>query len=106
MALACCPTSCLVARLVALHQELRHHLGAEELGSIYESLLELVPRHDPTRHVFSLQTLAGNDRKTTGSYYTPTELVELVLDTALEPVLDDAEKSATTSAENTSRTQP
>ena len=68
------------------------HLGAEELGSIYESLLELSPRHDPTRQTFTLETLAGNDRKTTGSYYTPTELVDLVLDTALDPVLDDAEK--------------
>ncbi|NLT54426.1 MAG: N-6 DNA methylase, partial [Actinomycetales bacterium] len=68
------------------------HLGAEELGSVYESLLELVPRHDPTRQVFTLETLAGNDRKTTGSYYTPTALVDLVLDTALDPVLDDAEK--------------
>lgn len=70
------------------------HLGAEELGSIYESLLELVARHDPMRHTFSLETLAGNDRKTSGSYYTPTELVELVLDTALDPVLDDAEKQS------------
>lgn len=69
------------------------NLGAEELGSIYESLLELVPRHDPTTHVFSLELLAGNDRKTSGSYYTPTDLVELVLDTALDPVLDQAEKS-------------
>ena len=68
------------------------HLGAEELGSIYESLLELTPRHDPTTHAFTLETLAGNDRKTSGSYYTPTDLVELVLDTALDPVLDHAEK--------------
>ncbi|WP_222271976.1 Eco57I restriction-modification methylase domain-containing protein [Modestobacter marinus] len=68
------------------------HLGAEELGSIYESLLELVPRHDPSRLVFTLETLAGNDRKTTGSYYTPSDLVDLVLDSALDPVLDDAEK--------------
>lgn len=75
------------------------HLGAEELGSIYESLLELVPRHDPVSHTFSLETLAGNDRKTSGSYYTPTELVELVLDTALDPVLDDVEKSARTAEE-------
>jgi hypothetical protein len=75
------------------------HLGAEELGSIYESLLELVPRHDPSTQVFSLQTLAGNDRKTSGSYYTPTDLVELVLDTALDPVLDDAEKTASTAQE-------
>lgn len=75
------------------------NLGAEELGSIYESLLELVPRHDPTTHEFTLETLAGNERKTTGSYYTPTELVDLVLDTALDPVLDDADKSAATAQE-------
>jgi N-6 DNA Methylase len=68
------------------------HLGAEELGSIYESLLELVPRRDPLTQTFTLETLAGNDRKTSGSYYTPTDLVDLVLDTALDPVLDDAEK--------------
>ena len=75
------------------------HLGAEELGSIYESLLELVPRLDPTTHTFTLETLAGNDRKTSGSYYTPTDLVDLVLDTALDPVLDDAEKGASTADE-------
>lgn len=57
--------------------------GAEELGAICESLLELVPRHDPVRQTFSLEAVAGNDRKSTGSYYTPSELVELVLDTAL-----------------------
>jgi hypothetical protein len=68
------------------------HLGAAELGSIYESLLELIPRHDPVTQTFSLESAAGNDRKTSGSYYTPSELVELVLDTALDPVLDDAEK--------------
>lgn len=75
------------------------HLGAEELGSVYESLLELVPRYDPVSHSFSLETLAGNDRKTSGSYYTPSELVELVLDTALEPILDDVEKRARTPEE-------
>lgn len=75
------------------------HLGAEELGSVYESLLELVPRYDPVSHAFSLETLAGNDRKTSGSYYTPSELVELVLDTALDPVLDDVEKRTPTPEE-------
>ena len=75
------------------------HLGAEELGSVYESLLELVPRYDPVSHAFSLETLAGNDRKTSGSYYTPSELVELVLDTALDPVLDDVEKRTVTNEE-------
>jgi hypothetical protein len=75
------------------------NLGAEELGSIYESLLELVPRHDAVERIFTLQTLAGNDRKTSGSYYTPSALIDLVLDEALDPVLDDAEKSATTAEE-------
>jgi hypothetical protein len=75
------------------------HLGAEELGSVYESLLELVPRYDPVSHAFSVEPLAGNDRKTSGSYYTPSELVELVLDTALEPVLDDVEKRTQTPGE-------
>ena len=75
------------------------HLGAEELGSIYESLLELVARYDPTTQAFTLETVAGNERKTSGSYYTPSELVELVLDTALDPVLDDAEKGAATAAD-------
>ncbi len=74
------------------HVDFRN-LGAEELGSIYESLLELVPRHDHTSHGFTLEVLAGNDRKTSGSYYTPTDLVELVLDTALDPVLNAAEKT-------------
>lgn len=70
------------------------NLGAEELGSIYESLLELVPRHDAVQRSFTLEDLAGNERKTSGSYYTPTALIDLVLDTALDPLLDRAEKAA------------
>lgn len=69
------------------------NLGAEELGSIYESLLEYVPRHDPGTGTFQLQQLSGNERKTTGSYYTPTSLIEVLLDSALDPVLDDAQQA-------------
>ncbi|MGC9495645.1 Eco57I restriction-modification methylase domain-containing protein [Streptomyces sp. WG7] len=68
------------------------HLDAEELGSIYESLLELVPKHDATERTFELVELAGNARKTTGSYYTPSSLIECLLDSALDPVIDDAVK--------------
>lgn len=64
------------------------HLGAEELGSVYEALLELHPRVDG-RH-FSLELAAGNERKTTGSYYTPTPLIRELLTSALDPVLDEA----------------
>ncbi|WP_433688977.1 Eco57I restriction-modification methylase domain-containing protein [Micromonospora carbonacea] len=68
------------------------HLDAEELGSIYESLLELVPRHSAVDRTFELVELAGNTRKTTGSYYTPASLIECLLDSALDPVIDDAVK--------------
>ena len=74
-------------------------LGAEELGSIYEALLEYVPSWDPTSREYRLGDAAGNARKTTGSYYTPTSLIESLLDSALDPVLDEAEKSATDAAD-------
>jgi hypothetical protein len=69
------------------------NLGAEELGSVYESLLELAPQHDPATGQFTLVVLAGNERKTTGSYYTPSSLIDCLLDTALDPLLDEAEKA-------------
>lgn len=66
------------------------NLGAEELGSIYESLLEYVPHWDPATGRYTLDLAAGNNRKTTGAYYTPTSLIDSLLDTALDPVLDRA----------------
>jgi hypothetical protein len=66
------------------------NMGSEELGSIYESLLELHPEVHHESGSFSLATAAGNERKTTGSYYTPTSLISALLDTALDPVLDEA----------------
>ncbi|WP_418345535.1 Eco57I restriction-modification methylase domain-containing protein [Rhodococcus pyridinivorans] len=74
------------------------NLGAEELGSIYEALLEFVPQWDPATKTYTLDVASGNQRKDTGSYYTPTSLVESLLDTALDPVLDDAVKSANEAA--------
>ncbi|MGW6137384.1 Eco57I restriction-modification methylase domain-containing protein [Streptomyces sp. NPDC055140] len=68
------------------------HMGSEELGSVYEALLELVPRHSPADRTFELVDRAGNDRKKTGSYYTPTALTEALLDSTLTPVIDAAQK--------------
>jgi hypothetical protein len=68
------------------------NLGSEELGSVYESLLELHPVIDPGTGDFDLQTLPGHERKTTGSYYTPAVLIDCLLDSALDPVLDHAAK--------------
>jgi hypothetical protein len=66
------------------------NLGAEELGSVYESLLERIPHYDPERLSYTLDVLPGNERKESGSYYTPTSLVECLLDSALDPLLDEA----------------
>ncbi|MFJ5225110.1 Eco57I restriction-modification methylase domain-containing protein [Streptomyces sp. NPDC088400] len=68
------------------------HLDAEELGSVYESLLELEPKHSATERTFTLVEVAGNTRKTTGSYYTPSSLIECLLDSTLDPVIQDAVK--------------
>lgn len=70
------------------------NLGAEELGSIYQSLLELVPKWSKEERKFLLDVMPGNERKSTGSYYTPTSLIDCLLDSTLDPVLDDAEKRA------------
>ena len=65
-------------------------MGPEELGSIYESLLELVPDISIEARRFEFagaEQSRGNERKQTGSYYTPDSLVHELLDSALEPVI-------------------
>jgi hypothetical protein len=71
------------------------NLGSEELGSIYESLLELHPLVNTDAATFWLTSVSGSERKTTGSYYTPSSLIQVLLDSALEPVIEDALKGAT-----------
>ena len=78
-------------------------METEELGSVYESLLELQPQlADDGRSLVFASDLAeqkGNQRKTTGSYYTPDSLVQALLDTALDPVLERTEAEADDPAE-------
>ncbi len=66
------------------------HLGAVELGRIYESLLEMHPEVDAGGASFELKFVSGNARKTSGSYYTPTALIDCLLDASLEPALAEA----------------
>ena len=95
------------ARLLAAMQHLRwsahsgtlapvdyRNMGPEELGSVYESLLELVPEIDLPARTFGFIGLgdsegstAGNARKLTGSYYTPDALVQQLIQSALDPVI-------------------
>lgn len=95
------------AHLLAVMQNLRwadhggslapvdyRNMGPEELGSVYESLLELVPDIDSSAKHFGFVGLtsegstAGNARKLTGSYYTPDALVQELIKSALEPVIE------------------
>jgi hypothetical protein len=69
------------------------NIGPEELGSVYESLLELEPDLNVDSGSFTIEVVGGNERKTTGSYYTNSGLVECLLDSALDPVLAEAMKA-------------
>lgn len=66
------------------------NLRSEEFGSVYESLLELHPVINADAGTFELKTAGGNERKTTASYYTHDSLVQCLLDSALDPVVDEA----------------
>ncbi|MFV2044158.1 MAG: Eco57I restriction-modification methylase domain-containing protein, partial [Anaerolineales bacterium] len=69
------------------------NMGAEELGSVYESLLELQPELNTDAGTFALKVVGGSERKTTGSYYTPSSLIQQLLNTALDPVVEEALKA-------------
>ena len=74
-------------------------METEELGSVYESLLELTPaitenaqlfyfvrgEGDPTK---DREEARDNSRKLSGSYYTRDPLVQLLLDQALDPLVE------------------
>ncbi len=64
-------------------------LDVEELGSVYESLLDFHPlvAKQTSFQTWEFQLVIGSERKTTGSYYTPPELVGQLIKSALEPVI-------------------
>jgi hypothetical protein len=76
-------------------------LNTEELGSVYEGLLELHPQLERAGGSWQLSYGggAGSDRKTTGSYYTPDQLVQLLIISALLPVIADRLAKASTPEE-------
>lgn len=71
-------------------------MGTEELGSVYESLLELHPvvqvETRPWTFAFVGDTeggiVRGSERKLSGSYYTPDLLVQELLRLALDPLIE------------------
>ena len=71
-------------------------LDTEELGSVYESLLEFHPQIDRSGPRPRFELGVGRERKSTGSYYTPPQLVNELIRSALEPVIQERLKGATT----------
>ncbi len=65
------------------------YLDVEELGSVYESLLDFHPQTIQRQGIYEFALVVGSDRKTTGSYYTPPQLVQQLIKAALEPVIED-----------------
>lgn len=75
------------------------NLAIDELGSVYESLLDYEPKlakepiilnkREIKRGEFYLDD-RGTDRKTTGSYYTDSRLVAQLIESALVPVINNA----------------
>ncbi|MEZ0382110.1 DNA methyltransferase [Mycobacterium sp. pW045] len=66
------------------------NLDSEELGGMYEGLLAYTPRYHADDRTFTLDIATGSDRKKSGSYYTPSALIALVLDEALDPLIAEA----------------
>ena len=79
------------------------HLDVEELGSVYESLLDYRPvvltRNEAIGQGPTFHLAAGTERKQTGSYYTPPELVRELVDSALIPVMNDRLQKVSTTAD-------
>jgi hypothetical protein len=83
-------------------------LDVEELGSVYESLLDYHPELTPARSFAGedqgegsgapagFDLVAGSERKTTGSYYTPPDLVRELIESALVPVMIERIEGAKT----------
>lgn len=69
-------------------------LDVEELGSVYESLLDHSPQVVWEEGGWAFRFARGSERKRTGSYYTPETLVDLVLKEALDPVVEARLKAA------------
>ena len=62
-------------------------MSVQQLGSIYERLLEREPvRDDSGRIVVRPNSYA---RKDSGSFYTPQELVDLIVDRTLKPLAEE-----------------
>lgn len=64
-------------------------LDVEELGSIYEGLLELSPVIVYEQPYYRFTYEKGSERSSSGSHYTPEDLVKPLIEHSLEYLIDD-----------------
>jgi len=62
-----------------------HDLGVEQLGSVYERVLEYEPR---ARGESIALSRTSSERKATGSFYTPRSITEFLVRRTLSPLVD------------------
>ncbi len=63
-------------------------LNVEEFGSIYEGLLEFDATIHKAEGRFHFDFKTGDDRGKSGSHYTPEELVQPLIEHALDPLIE------------------
>lgn len=74
-------------------------IDVEELGGVYEGLLERQPKVVAEADNPHFELVGSGERKSTGSYYTPSSLVQELIKSALDPVIADRLAGKQTAAE-------
>jgi hypothetical protein len=65
-------------------------LGVEQLGGVYESVLDYEPAYADARRTHVRLRRGGQVRKSTGSFYTPQTLTDYLVRRTLHPLVDGA----------------
>jgi len=69
-------------------------LNVEEFGSVYEGLLEYDPVLDVNGDKVDFRLVKGNERASSGSHYTPDELVQPLIKHSLNYIIEDKLKES------------
>ena len=68
-------------------------LNVEEFGSVYEGLLEYEPTFHGEGNALQFQLQQGSERATTGSHYTPDDLVQPLIQHSLDHLIAERLKA-------------
>jgi type I restriction-modification system DNA methylase subunit len=69
-------------------------LNVEEFGSVYEGMLEYDPVITKQAGVYRFDLVKGSARSSSGSHYTPDELVQPLIKHSLDYIIEDRLKSS------------